>query len=120
MASDDNVNAFRHMEQQAAPRAAPEGQPHPAFLLPFDKSSDGARSMANNAIRSINRSVLHTAVRVLVRSVAILVDHGLASWSACATACSSGRRSTPRCRRRPRGAGVRGTDAGCRGHVADA
>ena len=55
------------------------------ILLPFHKSSDGARSTANNAIRSINRSVLQYAPC----SVAILVDHGLASGSTCATAANS-------------------------------
>uniref|UniRef100_A0A804NIR9 Cation/H+ exchanger domain-containing protein n=1 Tax=Zea mays TaxID=4577 RepID=A0A804NIR9_MAIZE len=69
--SDRIVNAFRYLEQQAAPGAV--------------TSSDGARSTANNAIRSINRSVLQYAPC----SVAILVDHGLASGSACATAANS-------------------------------
>ena len=104
--SDRIVNAFRYFEQQAAPGAvtvspyvaqAPFSSMHHdvcslahsrkanLILLPFHKSSDGARSTANNAIRSINRSVLQYAPC----SVAILVDHGLASGSACATAANS-------------------------------
>jgi Kef-type K+ transport system membrane component KefB len=104
--SDRIVNAFRYLEQQAAPGAvtvspyvaqAPFSSMHHdvcslahsrkanLILLPFHKSSDGARSTANNAIRSINRSVLQYAPC----SVAILVDHGLASGSACATAANS-------------------------------
>ncbi|XP_002448877.2 cation/H(+) antiporter 15 [Sorghum bicolor] len=104
--SDRIVNAFRYFEQQAAPGAvtvvpyvaqAPFSSMHHdvcslahsrkanLILLPFHKSSDGARSTASNAIRSINRSVLQYAPC----SVAILVDHGLASGSACATAANS-------------------------------
>ncbi|XP_062181969.1 cation/H(+) antiporter 15-like [Phragmites australis] len=104
--SDRIVNAFRYFEQQAAPGAvtvspyvaqAPYTSMHHdvcslahsrkanLILLPFHKSSDGARSTANNAIRSINRSVLQYAPC----SVAILVDHGLAAGSACATAANS-------------------------------
>ncbi|KAJ1264465.1 hypothetical protein BS78_08G002700 [Paspalum vaginatum] len=104
--SDRIVNAFRHLEQQAAPGAvtvspyvaqAPYSSMHHdvcslahgrkanLILLPFHKSSDGARSTANNAVRSINRAVLQHAPC----SVAILVDHGLASGSACATGANS-------------------------------
>ncbi|WVZ87956.1 hypothetical protein U9M48_034529 [Paspalum notatum var. saurae] len=104
--SDRIVNAFRHLEQQAAAGAvtvspyvaqAPfssmhhdvcalaHGRKANLILLPFHKSSDGARSTANNAVRSINRAVLRHAPC----SVAILVDHGLASGSACATAANS-------------------------------
>uniref|UniRef100_A0A8I6Y7U1 Cation/H+ exchanger domain-containing protein n=2 Tax=Hordeum vulgare subsp. vulgare TaxID=112509 RepID=A0A8I6Y7U1_HORVV len=101
--SDRIVNAFRHFEQQASPGAvtvspyvaqSPYSSMHHdvcslahsrkanLILLPFHKSSDGARSTANSAVRSANRSVLQYAPC----SVAILVDHGLASGSACATA----------------------------------
>ncbi|VAI30301.1 unnamed protein product [Triticum turgidum subsp. durum] len=101
--SDRIVNAFRHFEQQAAPGAvtvspyvaqSPYSSMHHdvcslahsrkanLILLPFHKSSDGARSTANSAVRSANRAVLQYAPC----SVAILVDHGLASGSACATA----------------------------------
>ncbi|KAM3274087.1 hypothetical protein ACQJBY_043336 [Aegilops geniculata] len=101
--SDRIVNAFRHFEQQAAPGAvtvspyvaqSPYSSMHHdvcslahsrkanLILLPFHKSSDGARSTANSAVRSANRAVLQHAPC----SVAILVDHGLASGSACATA----------------------------------
>ncbi|KAL5205385.1 hypothetical protein ABZP36_033594 [Zizania latifolia] len=104
--SDRIVNAFRYFEQQAPPgavtvtpyvAASPFSSMHHdvcllahsrkanLILLPFHKSSDGARSTANNAIRSINRSVLQYAPC----SVAILVDHGLASGSACATVANS-------------------------------
>uniref|UniRef100_A0A0E0RCR6 Uncharacterized protein n=1 Tax=Oryza rufipogon TaxID=4529 RepID=A0A0E0RCR6_ORYRU len=55
------------------------------ILLPFHKSSDGARSTANNAIRGINRSVMQYAPC----SVGILIDHGVAAGSACATASNS-------------------------------
>ncbi|KAM3256628.1 hypothetical protein ACQJBY_049202 [Aegilops geniculata] len=101
--SDRIVNAFRHFEQQAAPGAvtvspyvaqSPYSSMHHdvcslahsrkanLILLPFHKSSDGARSTANSAVRSANRAVLQYAPC----SAAILVDHGLASGSACATA----------------------------------
>jgi len=104
--SDRIMNAFRHLEQQAAPGAvtvspyvaqAPYSSMHHdvcslahsrkanLILLPFHKSSDGARSTANNSIRSINRAVLQYAPC----SVAILVDHGLAAGSACATTTNS-------------------------------
>ncbi|KAL6642128.1 hypothetical protein ACP70R_020309 [Stipagrostis hirtigluma subsp. patula] len=104
--SDRIVNAFRHLEQQAAMGAvtvspyvaqAPFSSMHHdvcavahsrkanLILLPFHKSSDGARATANNQIRSINRAVLQYAPC----SVAILVDHGLAAGSACATAANS-------------------------------
>jgi Kef-type K+ transport system membrane component KefB len=104
--SDRIMNAFRHLEQQAAPGAvtvspyvaqAPYSSMHHdvcslahsrkanLILLPFHKSSDGARSTANNSIRSINRAVLQYAPC----SVAILVDHGLAAGSACATSANS-------------------------------
>ncbi|KAF0905405.1 hypothetical protein E2562_004382 [Oryza meyeriana var. granulata] len=104
--SDRIVNAFRYFEQQAAPGAVTVS-PYVAaslyssmhhnvcllahsrkanlILLPFHKSSDGARSTANNAIDAINRSVLQYAPC----SVAILVDHGLAARLACATASNS-------------------------------
>ncbi|KAM0911410.1 hypothetical protein ACQ4PT_013488 [Festuca glaucescens] len=101
--SDRIVNAFRHFEQQASPGAvtvspyvaqSPYSSMHHdvcslahsrkanLILLPFHKSSDGARSTANNAVRAANRAVLQYAPC----SVAILVDHGLAAGSACATA----------------------------------
>ncbi|RCV36584.1 hypothetical protein SETIT_7G329400v2 [Setaria italica] len=105
--SDRIVNAFRYFEQQQAAPGAVTVSPYVAqapyssmhhdvcslahsrkanlILLPFHKSSDGARATANNAIRSINRAVLHYAPC----SVAILVDHGLAAGSACATAANS-------------------------------
>ncbi|XP_015699099.2 cation/H(+) antiporter 15-like [Oryza brachyantha] len=104
--SDRIVNAFRYFEQQAAPgavtvspyvAASPYSSMHHdvcllahsrkanLILLPFHKTSDGARSTANNAIRAVNRSVLQYAPC----SVAILVDHGLAAGSACATASNS-------------------------------
>uniref|UniRef100_A0A0E0MIS3 Uncharacterized protein n=1 Tax=Oryza punctata TaxID=4537 RepID=A0A0E0MIS3_ORYPU len=104
--SDRIVNAFRYFEQQA-PLGAVTVSPYVVaspyssmhhdvcllahsrkanlILLPFHKSSDGARSTANNAIRAINRSVLQYAPC----SVAILIDHGLAAGSACATASNS-------------------------------
>uniref|UniRef100_J3NAR6 Cation/H+ exchanger domain-containing protein n=1 Tax=Oryza brachyantha TaxID=4533 RepID=J3NAR6_ORYBR len=102
--SDRIVNAFRYFEQQATPgavtvspyvAASPYSSMHHdvcllahsrkanLILLPFHKTSDGARSTANNAIRAVNRSVLQYAPC----SVAILVDHGLA-------ASSDGARST--------------------------
>ncbi|CAL5062731.1 unnamed protein product [Urochloa decumbens] len=105
--SDRIVNAFRYLEQQQASPGAITVSPYVAqapyssmhhdvcslahsrkanlILLPFHKSSDGARSTANNAIRSINRAVLQYAPC----SVAILVDHGLAAGSACATSANS-------------------------------
>jgi hypothetical protein len=105
--SDRIVNAFRYLEQQQASPGAVTVSPYVAqapyssmhhdvcslahsrkanlILLPFHKSSDGARATANNAIRSVNRAVLHYAPC----SVAILVDHGLAAGSACATAANS-------------------------------
>ncbi|KAL6870577.1 hypothetical protein ACP4OV_014425 [Aristida adscensionis] len=104
--SDRIVNAFRHMEQECGGGAvtvspyvaqAPFSSMHHdvcalahsrkanLILLPFHKSSDGARATANNQIRSINRAVLQYAPC----SVAILVDHGLAAGSACATAANS-------------------------------
>uniref|UniRef100_A0A0D9XW39 Uncharacterized protein n=1 Tax=Leersia perrieri TaxID=77586 RepID=A0A0D9XW39_9ORYZ len=103
-ASDRIVNAFRYYEQQqeSAVTVSPYVASSPyssmhhdvcllahsrkanLILLPFHKSSsDGARiGTANNAI---NRSVLQYAPC----SVAILVDHGLATGSACATASNS-------------------------------
>uniref|UniRef100_A0A0D9XNB8 Uncharacterized protein n=1 Tax=Leersia perrieri TaxID=77586 RepID=A0A0D9XNB8_9ORYZ len=107
-ASDRIVNAFRYYEQQQEESAvtvspyvaaSPYSSMHHdvcllahsrkanLILLPFHKSSsDGARiGTANNAIRAINRSVLQYAPC----SVAILVDHGLATGSACATASNS-------------------------------
>lgn len=104
--SDRIVNAFRHMEQQqqlgavtVSPYVAQapyrsmhhdvcslaHGRKANLILLPFHKSSDGARSTANNVIRSINRAVLQFAPC----SVAILVDHGLAAGTACATVAAS-------------------------------
>ncbi|GJN07189.1 hypothetical protein PR202_ga24997 [Eleusine coracana subsp. coracana] len=104
-ASDRIVNAFRHMEQHAAPGAvtvspyvaqAPYSSMHHdvcalahgrkanLILLPFHKSSDGARATASNVVRSINRAVLAYAPC----SVAILVDHGLAAGTAVVAATS--------------------------------
>ncbi|XP_039827649.1 cation/H(+) antiporter 15-like [Panicum virgatum] len=102
--SDRIVNAFRYFEQQAAAvtvspyvAQAPYSSMHhdvcslahgrkaTLVLLPFHKSSDGARSTANAAVRAANRAVLQYAPC----SVAILVDHGLAAGSACATAAGS-------------------------------
>jgi hypothetical protein len=56
-------------------------------FIPGHKSSDGARATANNPIRSssINHAVQHYAPCF----VAILVDHGLAAGSACATVASN-------------------------------
>ncbi|EAY79675.1 hypothetical protein OsI_34821 [Oryza sativa Indica Group] len=104
--SDRIVNAFRYFEQQA-PLGAVTVSPYVVaspyssmqhdvcllahsrkanlILLPFHKSSDGARSTANNAIRGINRSVMQYAPC----SVGILIDHGVAAGSACATASNS-------------------------------
>ncbi|BAS74740.1 Os01g0794650, partial [Oryza sativa Japonica Group] len=77
--SDYIVNTFRCFEQQA-PLGAVTVSPYVVvslyssmhhdvcllmhsckanlILLPFHKSSDGARSTANNAIRAINRSAM--------------------------------------------------------------
>jgi hypothetical protein len=106
--SDRIVNAFRYLSDQqpdcsmtVSPYVAQapytsmhhdvcslaHGRKANLILLPFHMSSSivGNAALNNNAIRSVNRAVLHYAPC----SVAILVDHGLAAGSACATAANS-------------------------------
>ncbi|KAF8671348.1 hypothetical protein HU200_050061 [Digitaria exilis] len=107
--SDRIVNAFRHLAEQqpdcsmtVSPYVAQapyssmhhdvcslaHGRKASLILLPFHIMSSsllGNNNANTNAIRSVNRAVL----RYAPCSVAIMVDHGLAAGSACATAANS-------------------------------